>query len=60
MARPNEIHKQFKQYDVKIAKLKHDSGNQKLNGIVCKPRGSKQAVIEQVFTTLYGFQSILY
>ena len=54
------LHEQFNQYDVKIAKLKHDSGNQRLKGIIGNPTASKQAVTEQVFSTLSSFQSILY
>ena len=49
MAKLNEIHDQFNQFDVKVTKLKHDVGGRKLKGVVGKPTAAKQAGIEQVF-----------
>jgi len=49
VAKLNEIHEQFNQFDVKVTKLKHDVGGRKLKGVVGKPTASKQAGIEQVF-----------
>jgi len=61
VARPNEIHEQFNQFDVKITKLKHDVRGRRLKGVVGKPTATKQAGIEQVFSThsLQGILSIL-
>ena len=59
VAKLNEIHDQFNQFDVKVTKLKHDVGGRKLKGVVGKPTASKQAGIEQVFTT-YSCQGVSY
>lgn len=48
VAKFNEIHEQFNQFDVRVTKLKHDAGGRKLKGVVGKPAASKQAGIEQV------------
>ena len=56
--KPKEIHEQLNQYDVKIAKLINDVGNQR--STQGKPEGSRQAVIEKVFSIFCSFHIILY
>ena len=54
MAKLNEIHDQFNQFDVKVTKLKHDVSGRNLKGVVGIPTASKQTGIEQVFSLSFS------
>lgn len=43
----DEIHRRLNPFDVKVTKLKHDTGGRKLKGIIGRPAQSKQHGIEQ-------------
>ncbi|KAG8777045.1 nucleolar complex protein 14, partial [Serendipita sp. 397] len=47
-----EIHETFNPFDVKVEKLKHDTGGRKIKGTIGKPGASKQAGLEQRKKTL--------